>query len=70
MASPSEAPHLILRQALSPQSTLRGAVHRDGLIVSDVIQIWLDVANHPSRGEEQANLIYQKLLRPIIDNGN
>jgi hypothetical protein len=69
MTSPSEVPHLILRQALSPKSTLRGAVHRDGLIVSDVIQVWLDVANHPSRGEEQANLIYQKLLRPIIDNG-
>ena len=69
MASPSEAPHLILRQALSPKSILRGAVHRDGLIVSDVIQVWLDVANHPSRGEEQANLIYQKFLRPIVENG-
>jgi hypothetical protein len=69
IASPSEVPDLVLRQALSPKSAFRGAVHRDGLIVSDVIQVWLDVANHPSRGEEQADLIYQKLLRPIIDNG-
>ncbi|UCV23819.1 restriction endonuclease [Ferribacterium limneticum] len=69
-ASPSEKPDLIVRQALSPKSAFRGAVHQeDGLIVSDVIQVWLDVANHPSRGEEQAELIYQKVLRPIIENG-
>jgi len=69
-ASPSEKPDLIVRQALSPKSAFRGAVHQDGLIVSDVIQVWLDVANHPSRGAEQADLIYEKALRPIIDNGN
>lgn len=65
-ASPAEMPDLIVRQALSPKSIFRGAVRQDGLIVSDVIQVWLDVANHPSRGEEQANLIYQKILDPII----
>lgn len=69
-ASPSEKPDLIVRQVLSPKSAFRGAVHQDGLIVSDVIQVWLDVANHPSRGEEQANLIYDKALRPLIGNGN
>lgn len=69
-ASPSEKPDLVVRQALSPKSAFRGAVHQDGLIVSDVIQVWLDVANHPSRGEEQADLIYEKALRPIIGNGN
>lgn len=68
-ASPSEKPDLIVRQALSPKSAFRGAVHQDGLIVSDVIQVWLDVANHPSRGEEQADLIYEKALRPIVGNG-
>lgn len=67
-ASPSDVPDLIVRQALSPKSVFRGAVHQEGLIVSDVIQVWLDVANHPSRGEEQANLIYEKSLRPIIGN--
>ncbi len=68
-ATPSEKPDLIVRQALSPKSTFRGAIHQDGLIVADVIQVWLDVANHPARGEEQADLIYQKTLRPIIENG-
>ena len=66
--SPSEMPDLIVRKALSPKSVFRGAVHQDGVFVSDVIQVWLDVGNHPSRGEEQANLIYEKVLRPIIGN--
>ncbi|MDP2153873.1 MAG: hypothetical protein Q8J66_09470 [Methylotenera sp.] len=69
-ASPSEMPDLIVRQALAPESTFRGAIHQGGLIVSDVIQVWLDVANHPSRGEEQADLIYEKALRPILNKGN
>jgi hypothetical protein len=70
VASPSEMPDLIVRQALSPKSAFRGAVHQNGLKVSDVIQVWLDVANHPSRGEEQADLIYEKALRSIVANGN
>ncbi len=65
-ASPSEVPDVILRQAPAPKSVFRGAVHRDGIMVSDVIQVWLDVSGHPSRGEEQANLIYKKVLRQII----
>lgn len=65
-ASPSETPDIIVRQALSPKSAFRGAVHKEGLIVSDVIQVWQDVANHPSRGEEQADLIYEKALRSIF----
>jgi hypothetical protein len=69
VVSPSEVPDLILRQAPYPKSILRGAVHRDGATVSDVIQVWLDVSNHPSRGQEQAELIYQKLLLPMINKG-
>ena len=68
VAAPSEMPDLIVRQAFAPKSVFRGALHHDGLIVSDVIQVWLDVVNHPSRGEEQANLIYEKILRPILEN--
>jgi Holliday junction resolvase len=68
-ASPSEKPDLIVKQALSPESVLRGAIDQNGLIVSDVIQVWLDVANHPSRGEEQADLIYEKVFSPVVGNG-
>lgn len=67
--SPQERPDFILRQASFPESTFRGAVHRDGMAVADVIQIWLDVANHPSRGAEQAQHVYDKVLRPMIKRG-
>lgn len=67
LAFPNEAPDLILRQAPSPSSIFRGAVHRDDVTVTDVIQTWLDVSNHPSRGEEQADLIYQNVLRSLTD---
>lgn len=69
LASPAEVPDLILRQAPFPQSTFRGAVRRDGWYVSDVIQTWLDVASHPARGGEQADLIYEKFLRRIVEQG-
>jgi len=66
MAYPTERPDLILRQAPFPQSTFRGAIDQNGLMVTDVIQIWLDVMHHPARGAEQATLIYEKFLLPIV----
>ena len=57
---------LILKQPRAPRSVFRGAVHADEVAVSDVLQIWLDVSAHPSRGEEQAELIYQKVLKKIV----
>ncbi|RRH86626.1 hypothetical protein EH244_20755 [Variovorax beijingensis] len=58
-------PDVVLRQALNPESVFRGAVKQDGILVTDIIQVWLDVTHHPSRGAEQAELIYQKVLAPI-----
>ncbi|MFT3815969.1 MAG: RpiR family transcriptional regulator [Acidovorax sp.] len=66
MASPSERPDLILRQAPFPQSTFRGAIDRNGLMVTDGIQTWLDTMHHPTRGVEQSDLIYEKVLSPIV----
>lgn len=66
-AFPEGAPDFILRQASSPQSTFRGALHREGSVVADVLQVWLDVSNHPARGQEQADLIYRKILQPIVE---
>lgn len=67
-ASEIDMPDLIVRQTLTPRSVFQGAVHQGELIVSDIIQVWLDVVNHPSRGEEQADLIYEKALRSIVAN--
>jgi len=65
-AGPGESPDLILRQPRASNSVFRGALKVDGVLVSDVIQIWLDVSVHPSRGQEQAELIYRKVLLPLL----
>lgn len=62
----AEVPDIVVRQSLSPKSAFRGAVSQDGFYISDVIQTWLDVSNHPSRGREQADLIYEKVFRSIV----
>lgn len=69
VAMPFGAPDLIVREAASPQSTFRGAVMRDGVACADVIQTWLDVVSHPTRGEEQAAVIYNQILRPHLLDG-
>lgn len=64
---PGESPDVILRQAPAPQSIFRGMVSRDAMPSSDVLQVWLDVGVHPSRGREQADLIRKRVLAPMID---
>jgi hypothetical protein len=49
------------------ESVFRGAVIKDGVPSSDIIQVWLDVSAHPSRGREQADLIYRKILAPAFE---
>lgn len=68
--SSDESPDIILKQARTPQSLFRGAVHSNGILVSDILQVWLDVASNPSRGEEQAELIYRKVLAKIVEGDN
>lgn len=66
MESPSDGPDLIFKQASFPQSIFRGAVNRNGILVADIFQVWLDVMNHPTRGAEQAEQIYRRYLLPLI----
>lgn len=70
IAMTSGAPDLIVREAGSPQSMFRGAVMREGVACADVIQTWLDVSHHPARGEEQAAVIYDQILRPHLLAGS
>ena len=65
-AGPGEAPDLIVRGATAPQSVFRGAMVRESVRVCDVVQVWLDVSGHPSRGSEQADLIRRKILEPVV----
>lgn len=60
-----EEPDVVIRQAPAVQSIFRGAVRVDGVPVCDVLQVWLDVAAHPSRGQEQADHIGKRVLARV-----
>ncbi len=64
---PGEPPDVILRGAPAPKSVFRGMVQKADLAHADVLQVWLDVSAHPSRGEEQAELIRRKVLSHVIE---
>ena len=66
-ASPGEPFDLVLKQPYAKESVFRGAVQVDSAAVSDVLQVWLDVSAHPSRGREQAELIWGKVLRRVVE---
>jgi hypothetical protein len=61
-----EAPDLILRKAVFPRSVFNGLVRINDEPVTDALQVWLDVASHPARGAEQANLIERRLIHRLI----
>jgi hypothetical protein len=65
-AAPGESPDVILRQAPWPHSVFRGLVRPQEMAACDVIQVWLDVSSHPSRGAEQAHFIESRVLSPVI----
>lgn len=65
--SPGEPPDLFVRQAPAVQSVFRGLVRREGMAACDVLQVWVDVASHPSRGREQADLIRKRVVHRLIE---
>lgn len=65
--APGELPAVIVRQAPAPQSVFRGMARPGGMAASDILQVWVDVAAHPSRGHEQADLIRRRVLHRIIE---
>jgi hypothetical protein len=44
-------------------------VRPGGMASCDVLQVWLDVAAHPSRGREQADLLRKRVLQRVFDGG-
>ncbi len=50
----------------NPEAVFRAAVERNGMPVSDVLQVWLDVSNHPARGKAQADEIRKKVLSGLF----
>jgi hypothetical protein len=63
---PTQRGDLYIRIPKTPEAVFRASVDRDGLPVSDVLQVWLDVSGHPARGREQAREIQRRVLAPLI----
>ena len=70
LAEPGEAPDVIVRRAPAANSVFRGMVRPSGIGCCDILQVWLDVSSHPSRGQEQADLIRQRILGPLLDDSS
>jgi len=64
-----QRPDVYLRIPKKGESIFRAAVRRDGLPVSDILQVWLDVSTHPVRGKEQAAQIWRRVLAPCFQKG-
>jgi hypothetical protein len=60
-------PDIFVRVPKYPEAVFRAAVERDGVPASDILQVWLDVSNHPARGKDQANLLRKRVLSRILD---
>lgn len=48
------------------ESIFRAAVMRDGVLVSDILQVWLECSINPARGTEQAMIIRREVLQPLF----
>jgi hypothetical protein len=67
-AAPGDRVDVVLRVPSARESAFRGVVDVDGLPVSDVLQVWLDVAAHPARGKEQADVIRRRVIKPMVEH--
>ncbi len=63
-----QSPDIYVRIPGNRESVFRGLVEKNGLPVSDILQVWLDVGQHPARGKEQADVIWRKILAPAFES--
>jgi hypothetical protein len=61
-----DRPDVYIRIPEYGESVFRGAVERNGLVISDILQVWLDVSNFPARGRAQADEISRKVIKPLL----
>lgn len=65
-ASRPGAAEVFVRVPSAPESVFRGAVDAGGIRSADILQVWLDVHDQPSRGKEQAAIIYRRIIGPML----
>jgi len=66
MASPGERVDVFVRKPRFLEAVFRGVTSIHGVPVADILQIWLDVATHPARGEEMARHLATQVLSRIF----
>jgi hypothetical protein len=59
-------PDVKVRVPIFRESIFRAAVMRDGLPVTDILQVWLDVSSYPTNGQARAEEICRRDLMPIF----
>ncbi len=59
-------PDAYVRVPQNKETVFRAVAQHQGAPVSDILQVWLDVSNHPARGKEQADQIWKRILAPSI----
>lgn len=59
-------PDVCIRIPENKEAVFRPVVRHEAIPVADIVQVWLDVSNHPARGKEQAQQIWKRLLAPSI----
>jgi hypothetical protein len=59
-----------VRVPKNPQAVFRAAVEREGVPAADILQVWLDVSNHPARGKDQADLLRKRVFFRILNKAN
>ena len=59
-------PDLFVRVPVFRESVFRAAVTREGVLVADIIQIWLDITSPPACNKTLADEIRQGALEPIF----
>jgi Holliday junction resolvase-like predicted endonuclease len=59
-------PDAYVRVPWNDKSVFRAVVLNNGVPTCDILQLWLDIAQHSSNGKEQADLIWRKILTPMF----
>ncbi len=59
-------PDLFVRQPVFRTSVFKAAVTRDGILVSDIIQIWLDITSPPAGDKVLADEIRRRALAQVF----
>jgi hypothetical protein len=60
------SPDVYIRKPANREAVFRAQVTRDGIPISDILQVWLDASTHPARGKEQAREIRQRVLKQFF----